>query len=264
MRRAAEASLARVRGEAASDPTKLEHVVAVMSELRGLGRSAEAVREGEQARTLDSASGGLHYADRDEQLNWLHNELAYALYDVGRTQEARAAFEAAIAHGEKGRANVSQAINFALSLTAEGEAARALEVLERLGEMSVYGEMWAAAARACAHAQLGALTKRDEALGFLLQNEEENPHALIRGLLCADDRDALASLFTRRLERPDARAEMLGALQRYRVTEAVPPPALAKLRDTLQRVRNDRNVAAAIDAVGRIEDVPLAASVYSD
>ncbi|MBX9745854.1 MAG: hypothetical protein K2X34_03065, partial [Hyphomonadaceae bacterium] len=165
--------------------------------------------------------------------------------------------------GEDGQWSVSQVINFASMLSAEGRPQDALEVLRTVGSASDYGDMWIAAVRACAASQLGDSDLRDTALSFLRENADDNISAAARGLLCANDLDRAAALYIRRLADPEQRGDALLALQRYTQPPNVLPHNRA-LAERLEQVRARADVQAAIAAVGRIEEVPLQSVYWGD
>lgn len=262
---AAEASLARARAEAARDPRKLSRVLALAQALRTLGRNEEALAVLDQAITKAQGAGGAaSFDDTPQYLNWILNEKAYVLYDLNRPNEARNVFGESIAVGEEGEPSVSQVINFASMLAAEGRAADAIQVVSTVGEASPYGDMWVASVRACAAQQIGDAALRDEAMAFLRSHEDDNVAALARALLCVNDIDAAAALYIRRLGDPAERAGALIALQTYRRTPRPALPQEQTLYERLEQVRARADVRAAVEAVGRIEEVPLRSVYWGD
>jgi len=262
VRAAAEADLERARANAAENENKLSAHNEVAGALRVLGRHDEALalidQHVDRAQTTPSA-----YSDTAEQLNWAQNERAYTLYELGRADEARAAFGLSIAAGEDGSWNVSQVINFASMLVAEQRPQDALEVLQIVGRSSDYGDMWIAAARACAAAQLADAALQQTALTFLRENTDDNIAAAINGHLCANDLDAVAALYIARLSDPAQRGDALLALQRYHDPPNVLPYERV-LEDRLNQVRARADVRAAVDAVGQIEDIPVQSVYWGD
>ena len=76
-----------------------------------------------------------------------------------------------------------------------------------------------------------------------------------------NDLDGAAALSVRRLNDPQERGDALIALQSYRRPPNRSLPHEALLLERLAQVRARDDVRAAVEAVGRIEDVPLY-SVY--
>lgn len=266
---AAERDVARARARMQAQPRRLEHVQALAQALHVLGRCEEALSEIDRALGSGATSRrpGLirRYDDVGEQLNWVLNEKAYLLYDLNRPVEARETFRAAIAAGEQdGGKNVSQTINFASRLEAEGRPREALAMLRRMGPASPYGDMWAASVKTCAADQLGDAALRTEQLAFLKAHEADNPAALAAGLICTNDLDGAAALYLRRLSDPDRRGEALEALQKFRRFDS---PAMVRnpvMAARLAAIRDRPDVIAAVEAVGRIETVPLFSVYWGD
>lgn len=262
VRAAAEADLARARSTAR--PNNLNDVLRIAQALRSLGRHDEALAllDHHIARAQAPAGGG--YEDVEDSLNWLLNERAYTLYDLDQADEAREAFGNSIAVGESGDWNVSQVINFASMLISEQRPRDALEVVRTVGRTSPYGDMWIAAVRACAAAQLGDTALQETSLTYLRAHVDDNVAALARALLCVNDLDGAAALYVQRLSDLEQRRGALLALQRYRSPLGSALPYTAVLRERLERVRERPEVQAAVAAVGRIEDVPLQSVYWGD
>jgi tetratricopeptide (TPR) repeat protein len=258
---AAEAHLARTRDVMEQRPKSLSAVLDHAQALRTLRRNEEALALLERhIAVAQGADGAQRYDDLGNQLNWLLNERAYALYDLNRADEARAALGESIAVAENGEWNVSQVINFASMLVAEGRGADAIEVVSTVGRASQYGDMWVAFVRACAGEQTGNTALRDEAMNFMREHPDDNPAAITRAYLCINDLDGAAAMYVSRLNDEDQRSDALIALQRF-LDDAPALPHNAVLLQRLEQVRARADVLAAVDAVGRIEDVPLH-SVY--
>lgn len=261
---AAEADLTRSRVRAETERTNLHAFLEVAQALRSLGRHREALALLEQHIARAQSAGGGGYEDVSDSLNWLQNERAYILYDLDRASEARDAFGLSIAAGEGGEWSVSQVINFASMLISEQRPRDALEVLRTVGNASPYGDMWVAATRACAAAQMGDAALQETALTFLREHTEDNVAAMARSYLCVNDLDAAAALYIQRLGNIEQRSGALLALQRHRPESGVSLPYNAILRERLDRVRARADVQAAVAAVGRIEDVPLQNVYWGD
>jgi tetratricopeptide (TPR) repeat protein len=263
VRAAAEANLVRVSENAQNDPANLHRFLEVAQALRTLGRNEEALALLDQhiahAQSVDSS-----YRDVAESLNWLLNERAYILYDLNRPDEAREAFGLSIAARESGAWNVSQVINFATMLISEQRSRDALEVVRTVGASSPYGDMWIAAVRVCAAAQLGDAALQATSIAFLREHAEDNISALARASLCVNDLDAAAALYIQRLNDPDKRSSALLALQRYESSPVEALPYDTVLRQRMERVRERPDVQAAVAEFGRIEHVPLRAVYWGD
>lgn len=261
---AAEAHAERARTAVAQNPRNLSLVHEYAQALHVLGRREQALAELDRVIPLaQAADAAARFVDIQDNLNWLLNEKAYLLYELGRPDDARAVFGLSIAVGESGQWSVSQVINFASMLEAEQRPADALQVLQTVGRASPYGDMWVAAVRACAAEQLGDAALQRQALDFLEAHEADNVAARTRALLCVNDLDAAAEIYVRRLGDPDARDAALLALQIY-PEEATRLPRKRQLAERLALVRARQDVRSAVDAVGRIEELPLQSAYWGD
>lgn len=262
---AAESDIVRERAEAAAAPRRLGETLDYVRALRMLGREAEALEAlNAVLAPAQGPDGASLFDDHRDQLNWAINEKAYILYGMHRAEEARETFRQAIAALERGSPNVSQTINFASRLQAEGRPREALDVLATLRDASSYGDMWAAAVRACAAEQLGDAALRTEALAFLAEHENDNPAARTNALLCVNDVDGAAALYIRRLSDEQHQASALKALQIYTIVGERDLAREPELRARLNQVRARADVRAAVDAVGRIEEIPLHSTYWGD
>ena len=182
--------------------------------LMSLGRFDEA--ESVAASAFDRLSGGEPFTDAEEYTTWLLNDWAYALYASGRTDEGNQRLAQAANFSESGELNVSQTINYASMLNAQGRPAESLEVIARMRDRSAssYGDMWTWAVSACAHYQLGQTAEADDVLAQMSANWEDNPAAYQRTLICMSRMDEAADLLIARLSNPDHTEGALEALQR--------------------------------------------------
>lgn len=178
-------------------------------------------------------------------------------YELGRTDDARTAYRAAITAGERGQRNISQAINFAGWLEAEGRPGEAIDLLRATGpDLTPHGHMAVASVMACAAEQLGDANALGLAMTYLREHERDNVAARARALLCVNDIDSAAALYVRRLRDPVEYADALLELQIYRApAHQLPGQAIRAQRRA--RLRERPEVRAAVGAVGRIEEVPL-------
>ena len=111
LRAATEKQLAMFKTMEKERPSLLANTLEVAGTLRSLGQPAKAVEVLEAARPY----GALEkmFTDRDDRINWWWDELARAYEQLGRYEDAAAAYRQAIAEGESGDPghNVSQVIN---------------------------------------------------------------------------------------------------------------------------------------------------------
>ena len=259
-RRATEAELALALGAGGDDsqgknatlarPTDLQQL------LRQLQRYDEAIVLGQRYQARIKAGRKI------EDANWILNELGYALLDVGRVDQARAAFEQAIAVGENGGSSVSQKLNWAEMLNLLGQPREALAVVDSLDpdRVAAYGAMWADAERVCAASVLqpGVLPPQ---LASMRTREDDNPAALTRALLCLDRQDETAALYIRRLASPKHRADALKAFRKPLAAPVLTPRQI-ELERRRQAVIARPEVVKAMQAVGRPITIPLAAGYW--
>lgn len=256
---AANASIARARRAVADHPRLLSSVVSLARALRDIGRSREALEAIEHvlpAAQADNAASS--FDDLEEQLQWLLNEKADLLYDLGRNDEARSIYLESVSANSGGGSNANQAVEFAGLLNAEGRASDALQVLQTLlPHLNSYGDLLRQSERACAAEQMHDHAVRDAALTILRAREMDNPGALAHVLLCMNDIDGAAALMIRRLANPVERERAILALQPFHHLDTRRLPLETVELQRLAQVRDRPDVRAALNAVGRIEDSPL-------
>lgn len=261
-RKSAEAALARRQAAAKAAPDTLASTYDAMQLLRALQRYDEAIALGETVRK--QLSSGVKFSDADDFGDWILGELGYALLDTGRAGEAQAAFEQAIAMGERGGSAVSQRINWAEMLNGLDRPKEALALVAQLDPKgtSPYGVMWADAVRVCAQSGLDPAAA-DRLLATMRARETDNEAALTRALLCLDRQDEAAALYVRRLGSPLSRDD---ALEAFRVVRA--PPVLTPRQKEMERRRQAvlarPEVVKALGAAGRGIDLPLAGPYWGD
>ncbi|MDP1738325.1 MAG: hypothetical protein Q8L23_12915 [Caulobacter sp.] len=259
-RKSVESELTANVARRAEKPKQLVLVYEALQLLRQLQRYDDAIALGQawRARIKD----GETFEDGEKYANWVLNELAYALYDTGRSVDGETVFLESIEVGEAGTRSVSQRINWAERLNTMGRPLEALAVLETLSPAgaSPYGEMWASAGRVCALSQTGG-EGTATALNTMRPRWQDNPSALTQALVCAGLLDEAAALYVKRLQSPKHRADVLEA---FRVV--LPPPTLTPRQVELERRRltvlNRPDVQAALAAVGRAIDLPLAGAYW--
>lgn len=251
------ADLQHWRDLASGEPKRLLNVSSQIDALRALGRYDEALALGEDyARRLKA---GEAFDDADEQRPWVLNAHAYTLYDLGRYDEADKMMVEAQGKGD----GISQRINRAELLIDSGNAAQALKVLDAVKEKqgSPYGLMWRDAGLVCAKAQQGDLAGARTVAQTMTPRWKDNPAALTKSLVCAEQADEAAALYVRRLDDPTTRAE---ALEAFRTGRAPPktPAFQAAFEARLTAIRKRPDVQAAVARWGRAITVPLAGTYW--
>lgn len=257
-RAVAQARLATFEARSAAQPLVLRHVHERIDALRALGRFDEAVALGADydRRLLRNQP----FDDAEEQAPWLRNTYAYALADLGRTDEADKVM--ARATGDDG---VSQRINRSEMLVTAGAHAEALRVLDSVDAKNAtpFGLMWVASNRVCALSATPADPRIAPDLASLRDGWKDNPAALAQALICLGRDDEAAAHYIRRLEDPALRGE---ALEAFRKTK--PPPAqsdharafLARRDAILARP----DVLAVQARYGRVVTAPLSGTYWGD
>ncbi len=122
--------------------------------------------------------------------------------------------------------------------------------------------MWAAAVKICARSLNGAEADRVD-LDFANANKTENDSAYAEILLCLGDEDAAAAHFIARLDDPERRAAALRAVQKTLEAD-YDLPIGAELDRRQAAVAARADVAAAIEKVGRIIDLPFFPIYWGD
>lgn len=176
----------------AEDPENNELLQILANSLRHAGRHAEAISL--RSKLPDDAPG---MASADEQLGWAVNNIALAMHDAGRADEADQLLamlnEAPMEEG-RGGWRVSMIINRLDVLVSSGRFDRALPLVE-LTEASARddGNPYARQlVRSYKYCTLGSLGRRDEAaklLPDLLNHAKDAYHATLDALLCAGQLD---------------------------------------------------------------------------
>lgn len=256
LRAAMDRDLARSQAALERNPGLLEAVYRHLQNLDKAQREAEALAlaEGVLAKLREDPRA---FTDAERYLPWIHNELGYLLYELGRTEEGAAALREGAGLAEGNQPNVSQVINLASYLVREGRGTEALALLGQAGPASPYGRAWIESLRSCSGVLVGDEELRVQGLEYLRAHVGDNPAALSRALLCSQDVDGAAALMIRRLENTDWRGSALLALQ------ITPPSALDELpfekllRERFDLLRGREDVRRAVDAVGRIETIPI-------
>ncbi|MFZ5720866.1 MAG: hypothetical protein ACOY5Y_15510 [Pseudomonadota bacterium] len=262
---AAERRLTRGRALTSANSRDGSAVSLSVSMLRLLGRQDEALS---LLDTTLAQTGDVLDADGDDHRNWLLNDRALVLLELGRFDDAVAAMEAAASRPEGGAPrNVSQTINLAGLQNATGRFEAALATLAVFEaepkDVSPYGVMWINAERACAYAGLERSKEAAAVVAHTAANAAENANARTKALLCVNDLDGVAESFRTRLADPMDRADALVALSSFKAP-AHRTPFEAQLGRRMDEVRARADVRAAVEPVGRTSDLPIQAGPLID
>jgi tetratricopeptide (TPR) repeat protein len=189
-RAAFEAALVTDHAWLQDAPDDADAVLSVQKDLRALGRLEEALA------LLDTALARPEPM-RDERgvdcRNWLHNDRAYLLLELGRPDEANLSMARGAEMDEDAGVNISQRINRAELLNRTGHPQEALAVLAFFSDsadlpLSPRGSALIVAERACAMFRLGRLDEA-AAQAQTLKLDPLGPEgsAYDRVLECADE-----------------------------------------------------------------------------
>lgn len=249
---AALATLAANQAELQKNPADAEALQAVAYDLRMLGRFGEALDvldAGLKAPVLRNSRG-------DDGRNWVANERAYTLADLGRYDEAVKAMREASGENERGGVNVSQTINLASVLNEVGRYQEALDALaplsRRKDRVSPYGQMWIAFNRVCAHAGLGQIAQAKAEMAYVEQHAEANRSAHRDAATCIGDEEAIARSLIAQLT-SDAPEKALVLFSKSRIETPPRPPRAKLLAERLAKAQQRPDVQAAFSAIGRAD-----------
>lgn len=244
-----------------ANPDDPQMLLARAQFLRSVGKNAEALE-----LLLPKANDLAWVKETGEDGFWVVNEAAYALVDVEQGKEAVALMRKLLSlELEEHLSLISMAINSVGILEDSGDAKGAADyavmlATKRADYASPYGDMWMWSGAACGHSFAGNAAAAQPWLAKLKAGEKDNPAALTRALLCANDIDAAAASVIRRLDGDDPEA-MLIALQEYSVGSHL--PANKKTLETrLRQVVARPDVQAAIAKHGRVMKLPLSRSYW--
>jgi hypothetical protein len=239
-----------------ANPNDPEMLLGRAQFLRSVGKNAEALE-----LLLPKANDLAWVKENDEDGFWVVNEAAYALVEAKREKDAVSLMNKLLSLGlEDNPELISMAINTVGIREDAGDAKGAADYAVTLATKypdyaSAYGDMWMWSGAACGHSAAGNKPAAQPWLAKLKAGEKDNPAALTRALLCADDIDGAAASVIRRLDGDDP-DEMLIALQDYSVGADLPANKKileARVRQVVART----DVQAAIARHGRVLKVPL-------
>jgi hypothetical protein len=230
--------------------------------LRGIGRDADAL-----ALLLPFTRNVRATVAASDDGMWLINEAAQALVTLGRDNEALGLMRRLAALPiESNGALIGPRINYALMLWETGRFGDSLDQALRLDReadryANDFGKAWIASSLVCALARLNRGAEAGPQLARLRADAELNPTALMRAYLCLGQDDDAADLLVHRLESDDPNGALL-SLQDYRPSQGI--AQAAPLHDRFMALRERPAVRAALERVGRVLDLPLSRTYWSD
>ena len=257
---AAERQHKRLAKVVSANPRSLGARVQYGYALLELGRFEEVLTLANSviARVTAANAKSPPYDDIADNLNWIYNHKAAALRALGRWDEAIAVMEAGKNERERGSDNVSQSINLGMHYIDYGrpqDALKALDGIDWAHSLSPYGRMQLQHVRYRAFLQLANASEADGVLAYLREHHEDAEETWQNALLEGGDVEGAAALLVSRLHDPEKRGGALEEIQDYK-----PLPRLPRMQEANERwqaliARAD--VTAAINAVGRREQLPL-------
>jgi tetratricopeptide (TPR) repeat protein len=257
MNRIVPARIAHAEQRVRAQPRRLQPVIQLQYALMKVMQPERAVKIADEVVAKVAAGDGKSlYDDFDDYYNWIIDNRAAALWQLGRWDEAVAQQRRAARHPEHGRLNVSQAINLAGFYVRLGRVDDAIDAMSDLGELSPYGRMQLEAIRLVGAVQRADTREIDSRLAYLREHRSSAPGTYQDALLDAGRLDEAAAQLAERLRGADSRADALGEIQTYAKVPLLP---LMQTREERRRaVVAMPSVQAELGKFGRIEEVPLA------
>ena len=238
-------------------PDSLQGVIRVADDLRHLGRYQEAAAKLEGARARLANPGS--FVDQQYQLAWWWNDLADTYISLGDYDRMVASFRGAIAVGEMGKPNVSQALNLSIQQIRFGHHQDALTTLATVpqgpGSLSPYGTMVYHYAHGCAAYRAGQKSEADQDVAYVIAHETDAPGDTAGLLLCVGDLDRAAASLIRQLENSEKKSGILWLLSDFRPNAPNVPEDL--IRQRLPEIKKRADIRAAVAKAGGTQSYPF-------
>lgn len=215
----AGSNLAKVRASATAsarlhyeeDPSDNERLQLLINALRHAGNLDEAIA---LRSKLPATSAAMSTAD--EKMGWAINNVALALHEAGRAEEADKLFamlNEAPMPAENWR--VSMKINRLELLVEDGKFADALPLIEPTAKVegTSYAGQLVRRLRYCTFHGLGRIAEANALLPELMAHKQDAVGATVDGLLCAGRMEDAERLVLESLDDPDLQEELLRRLQ---------------------------------------------------
>jgi hypothetical protein len=249
------ARIAEAQAAAAAKPRSLQARNALIGALLIDQRYKEALALAQKA-----AAGGKDAFDDPGAVDWTLELKARALFGLRRGAAGLVALTDAAVKPEDGGPNVSQRLALAGRLLATNQTRGALREAARVAsspDVSVYGRLAAAQIAVCAHAERGERAALAVSLAQLREQAAYGAPLVLKGLVCADDRQGAADLIVQRLGDPATRLDALTLVQTYPLADGATAYD-RKQYERLAAILAMPQVAAALDKVGRATVQPRA------
>jgi len=249
-----DAAVTAAEREYEATPSDEQALANYANTLRHSGRLNEAIA---LRSKLPASSAAMSSADED--MGWAVNNVAVALHQAGRKDEADQLFALLNdAPMPKEYWRVSMKINRLEFLVLDGRFEKALQLMEPTAKVegSPYAEQLVRRLRYCSLSQLGRTAEADKYKADLLAHASDAPGPTIDGLLCAGDLDAAERVALTGLANPDVEKrtdfeeDFVRQLQQHRLTGDDP----SVWQGRWSELRKRPAITAAFDRLGR--DMP--------
>lgn len=232
------------------DPSS-ENLSILVNALRHAGRLDEAIALRSKLPANDEAMASV-----DEPMGWAINNVALALHEAGRGDEADALFASLNgAKIEKPGWRVSMVINRLELLVGDGKFAKASELLAATESTagidgSPYAKQLVRRLKYCIASGLGRKEEAAKALPEMIDHAKDAYHASIDGLLCAGDIDQAEKLALTAMSDDTFQEQFVRAAQPVTLTSDDPSVWNSRWKELRQRPA----IAKEFDRLGR--DMP--------
>ncbi|MEO6172703.1 MAG: hypothetical protein ABIP02_06260 [Arenimonas sp.] len=241
-------------------PKSLEATTNVITSLRLNGRNEEAIS---LARAALEKLSFYDLDDRENQVFWAKNELAYALASLGRNAEANEVFEPLLQIDLRDNGSVvSQVLNYGTILVAQGNSQKALDIVKKAeGFTSSYGTLVRQYVSACALYQMGRVGEAKTLLTQMYINGDDNVSSLLSTQVCLHEYDAMAQYIVKKLADAESRPLVFGVMQECKENplQSVYEKVFAM---EIKKIRLRPEVEKAIDSVGIVLMEPVTCGNY--
>lgn len=251
-----DAAVTAAEREYEATPSDEQALANYANTLRHSGRLDDAIA---LRSKLPASSAAMSSADED--MGWAVNNVAVALHEAGRKEEADQLFALLNdASMPKEYWRVSMKINRLEFLVFDGRFEKALELMEPTAKVegSPYAEQLVRRLRYCTLSQLGRTGEADKYKVDLLAHASDAPGPTIDALLCAGDVDGAERVAMTALANPDVEKrtdfeqDFVRQLQQHQLTGDDPSVWQGRWAELRKRPA----IAAAFDRLGR--DMPAA------
>ena len=252
LERVRQSSLQGIQAEYSNAPNDQEKLNLYVNALRHSGRYDEAIALRSKVPATVAAM-----SSADEPMGWTVNNIALALHDAGRAEDADNLFAMLNdAPMPKEYWRVSMKINRLELLVEDGKFEKALPLIEPTAktEGSPYADQLVRRLRYCTLSSLGRKDEAAKYLPDLMKHAADAPGPTIDGLLCGGDLDKAEQVALDTLGSKDKAAgfekDFIRRLQAHRLTSDDP----SVWQGRWQELRAKPAIKQAFDRLGR--DLP--------